>query len=476
MTEPKKLLDLESRALQEYFSFRELADGRQVRNKETNKWQFAAGDRDELDRLARAWEDLRVRAREAVESIEINAQADVVRAKYSPTPETTRMSNDPSTDAALRTLEGAHKRGEVHDAGAAYVDALVRTGSTSARRTAADWVTAAADPAYLRAFSKVLSDPTRGHMSFTGPEAEAFQRVSALDLESRTALGTGGMVLPVSVDPVVMLTNAGAISGIADAARRVSVPFGDAWHGITSAGATHEWKVENAEAADGTPAMAEVEVPLFSSVCNVTWSYEVQDAAAGELGSELRRVVADAVAVAWAAAFATGDGATGPAGLITGLAGTASEINGLGSEVLAKTDPYALQAALGARFSKDARWLSHIATANAYRQFETTNGAHEFPELRNSPPMLLGKPWFEESSMDSSINAAATANNYMLVYGDIARAFVIATQPGSRVQVLPAYGTNGRPTAANNLLVYSRVGSKVVNVNAARLLDIPTTA
>ncbi len=165
------------------------------------------------------------------------------------------------------------------------------------------------------------------------------------------------------------------------------------------------------------------------------------------------------------------------AALITGLAGTASEINGTGTEALIAEDVYALQNALPARFSANASWQSHIATANTIRQFETSNGSHAFPELRESTPMLLGKPWNENSNMDGAINAAATESNYLLVYGDIARAFYIVDRIGTTIEFLQnVIGSNNRPTTQRGALMYFRTGSDVVNINAARVLDVPTTA
>jgi HK97 family phage major capsid protein len=105
--------------------------------------------------------------------------------------------------------------------------------------------------------------------------------------------------------------------------------------------------------------------------------------------------------------------------VVSGLLGTASEINGQGSEVLAATDPFDLQNALGARFSANATFQSHIATMNVYRQFETTNGALQFPESRDNPSSLLGKGFYENSNMDSVLNAAATENNYADVYEEV---------------------------------------------------------
>jgi HK97 family phage major capsid protein len=144
--------------------------------------------------------------------------------------------------------------------------------------------------------------------------------------------------------------------------------------------------------------------------------------------------------------------------------------------VLAAADPYTLQNALPARFSAGASWLSHIATANTLRQFETANGALKFPSLHDDPPMLLGKPWNECSNMDSIINAAATENNFVLAYGDWMRAFVIVDRIGATVEILPGFGANQRPTGQRHLFITSRHGSEIVVPQAARLLDVPTTA
>lgn len=38
--------------------------------------------------------------------------------------------------------------------------------------------------------------------------------------------------------------------------------------------------------------------------------------------------------------------------------------------------------------------------------------------MQNNPPMLLGRDMYENSNMDLSLNAAASENNYLLLYGD----------------------------------------------------------
>jgi HK97 family phage major capsid protein len=103
-----------------------------------------------------------------------------------------------------------------------------------------------------------------------------------------------------------------------------------------------------------------------------------------------------------------------------------------------------------------------LAILNTIRQFETTNGALKFPELAANSPMLLGRNVYENSNMDGTINAAATANNYVLVYGDF-RQFVIVNRVGSTLELVPhLFGPNRRPTGQRGALLWFRTGSDVV--------------
>lgn len=384
------------------------------------------------------------------------------------------------TDSGMRAVEAAHARGAISEAAAQRVEALCRTGSESERTMAAEWAASAGSESYLRAFGKLLRNPSQGHLEFSGDELAAYQRVQAWrgQMSERAALTAAGWVLPLSVDPTVILTNAGAISGIADNAEQKLVSVGNEYRAITSAGATHEWHTDGAEVADGSPTVAEVSIPLFESSVYAMWTYALEKAAEGDLEFQLAQVVQDAVSVAWAEAFATGNGTSEPQGLITGLSGTASEVTGGGTEVIDDGDPLLLQNVLPARFSRDAKFFSHISVMNAFRGFETTNGALLYPELRETPTSLLSKPYVEESSMATaaSINPAASAEHFPLVYSDLKRCYTIATGVGSIMEVVHTYGTNGRPTAGRGLFVWSRVGAKVVNANAARVLSITTTA
>lgn len=105
---------------------------------------------------------------------------------------------------------------------------------------------------------------------------------------------------------------------------------------------------------------------------------------------------------------------------------------------------------------------------------ETTNGALKVPELGDG--RLLRKPISELSNIDGAIDPAATADNFVLLYGDF-RHFVIADRIGSTVEFIPElFGAHRRPTGQRGVLLWFRTGSDSVADNVFRLLNIATTA
>jgi HK97 family phage major capsid protein len=97
--------------------------------------------------------------------------------------------------------------------------------------------------------------------------------------------------------------------------------------------------------------------------------------------------------------------------------------------------------------------------------------------MHETPATLLGKPWYENSNMDGVINAAATESNFVAVYGDIAKAMTVVDRVGASVEFIDnLVGANGRPTGQRGAILWLMTGSRVQVPNAARLLDVPTTA
>lgn len=374
-------------------------------------------------------------------------------------------------DLALWRLDDLVNGNQLPARAAEVAQGLMDKGPKPERDLATRWIMAAGDDAYVRAFAKLAADPVRGHMTWTAEESAAYRAAN----EVRTALNlTGGAAMvPLVIDPAIMLTNDGSNNPLRQISRVVTT-VSDSWNGVTSAGATAEWKAEGSQAADGTPAIAAAPIPVFMGDVDVIYSYELgMDAL--DFTNQLRRAAQDAADQLMATAYTTGNGTTEPKGIVTALAGTTSEIDTQGSEALDVTDPFRLQNALPARFSANASFMSHIATANVYRQMETANGALQFPELRETPPRLLGKPWYENSNMDGTIVTSTTANNYAVVYGDFSQ-FIIVDRIGTTVEFLPDYGANGRPTGQRHLFMTFRTGSDAPVIEAFRLLDVPTSA
>jgi HK97 family phage major capsid protein len=379
-------------------------------------------------------------------------------------------------DRAHRTIDAAFRSKLLPAHAAEKATALLGQGLPSERSLAARWAAAAGAPEYRTAFATWLADPIRGHMLWTPAEAEAYRRVVEVGMEMRSLTTTSGSaMIPLTLDPAIMLTNDGSNNPLRRLAT-IKQTLTNEWRGVTSAGATSEWKVEEAQVADGSPTLAQPAIPVFFGDSYVPYSFEVGGDVPNFL-EELTDVLLDSADNLMATAYTTGNGTTQPQGIVTGLAGTASEINTTGTEAIVASDAYALQNALPARFSANATWQSHIAIANTFRQFETTNGALKFPGLHETPPTLIGKPWFENSNMDGAINAAVTANNYVLIYGDVARGFFIVDRVGSSLETVQhVLGANGRPTGQRGALLWFRTGSEVVVPQALRLLDVPTTA
>jgi HK97 family phage major capsid protein len=216
----------------------------------------------------------------------------------------------------------------------------------------------------------MLADPTHGHQLWTPKEQEAFRNVAAVDAEMRamsTTNANGGYMIPLTLDPAVLLTNAGSMNPLRQLAT-VKQTMTSSWTGVTSAGAASEWKAEEAQAAYGSPTLRNPSIPVHLGDSFVAYSYEVGQDAVDFLG-ELSSVLTDSADQLQATAYTTGTGSDQPQGIVTGLAGTASEINAASAETFTAADIYALQNALPARFSNGATWQNHIAIGNLIRCF-----------------------------------------------------------------------------------------------------------
>ncbi len=387
---------------------------------------------------------------------------------------TTKTRRDP----ALRSLDNAVADGRMTAAGAEVVERMMTIGPAASQTWAQRWAVVAGAPAYERAFSKLLTGE-RGHLLWTAEEGDAYRAVEQLQAERAMSIGTpaaGGYMVPMVLDPAIQLSSGGSVNPLRQLARVVQTT-GDAWHGVTSAGVTAEWKAEAAQVADATPTMAQPKIPVHLGDAFVPFSFEVEQDAAN-LHTELGKLLTDAADQLTAAAFTNGSGTGQPTGIITALAAAAgSKVDPGTAETISAGDVYKLQNAIPPRFQPGATWSASLPVLNALRQFTTPNGSLMFPGLQDATPNLLGRPVHENSMMSGLPNGSVTAQNHPLLYGDVAAGMVIVDRIGSTVELVPHLpGVNGRPTGQRGLLLWFRSGADVVVPNALRVLSVPTTA
>jgi HK97 family phage major capsid protein len=452
--------------------------------------EAAAFDRinDELtlleERRATLRADLIRRAAGQNETGDGAATAEARRTTTRPAPMITTpfLGGDLRADA-LRTIDAAHRSRRIPDHAAEKASALVETGSLMERSIAARWATTTGADAYRTAFAKLVGDPTRGHLLWTPEEADAYRAVEQFRSEVRGMSLTdsaGGYMVPFTLDPAIILTNAGSTSPIRRIARVVQTVT-DTWNGVSSAGVTAEWLAEGAEASDAAPTLAQPTVAVQKGAAFVPFSIEYGMDAERPM-EELTRLLVDAADRLMDTAYWSGQSGSGqPIGIETALNGGASEVAPTTAEVFAIADIYKTANALPARWHANAQWAAQLSTINAIRQFATSSNYHAFlTDLGGgNPAQMLGRPLHEWSAMDpySAVDAAATAVHHLLLFGDFQQ-FVIADRIGTTIEVVPhLFNTaNNRPDGRRGLWMFFRTGSDVVVDDAFRLLTVTTAA
>lgn len=325
---------------------------------------------------------------------------------------------------------------------------------------------ATSSPEYLRAWSKLARG--RGHM-ISPEEQRALERAMSLTDSS------GGYLVPFQLDPTIILTSDGSRNQIRQAAREV-VATGDVWNGVSAGAVSWRWAAEGSEAGDNAPTFDQPTVPVHKADGFVPISIEALEDEAN-VTSEVGRLLAEGKDIHDAAAFVTGTGSGQPTGIVTALAGSAAEMAPATAETFASDDVYAMDSDLPARYRAMASWAANRSIYNLIRQFDTQGGADMWERIgADMPPQLIGRPALEAEDMDASWNTAATANNYILVFGDFQH-YIIADRVGMTVEFIPhLVGANQRPTGQRGWYAYYRVGADVSHVGAFRMLNLETTA
>jgi len=283
----------------------------------------------------------------------------------------------------------------------------------------------------------------------------------------------GGYLVPFTLDPTVILTNAG-IAGPIRSISTIKTIATDTWNGVTSAGVSAEWTAEGVQAADASPTFAQPTITPKKADAWVFGSYEVL--ADSGFAAELGRLLADAKVRLEEAAFATANtGATIPRGVVAAVAAvTASIVTSAATNAFAVGDIYNTSDALRPRDASQASWIANKKIFSLARRFDTAGGSAFWANLgMGRPQQLLGQPVYECSTMTGVVSTGAN----VLLAGNFSEYYIV-DRVGMSVIYDPMVKStgNGRPTGQGGWYAFWRVGADVVDPDAFRLLQLNTVA
>lgn len=355
---------------------------------------------------------------------------------------------------ALQAIE----RSSVDDAGKHVASTLIER-SDDKNSTISKLILATGTQEYRSAFSKALSSP---NPQYTPAEQGALARAASL------TDAAGGFAVPFTLDPTIILTNAGASNPFRQISRVETITT-DSWNGVSSLGVTATYKAEAAEATDDAATLLQPSIPVHRGDAFYPYSIEIgMDWA--NFNPDVVRMLADAKDRLDAEKFAVGTGSDEPKGVITSVAATAaSVIDTAAANAFAVGDIYALDNDLGDRYRDNATFVANKTTYNTIRQFDSAGGADLWERLgAGLPPELIGYSARQSSAMASGL----VSNAKTLILGDF-RDYVIVDRIGMTVELVPhLFGANRRPTGQRGWFLVWRTGADSVNDNAFRLLNI----
>jgi HK97 family phage major capsid protein len=127
--------------------------------------------------------------------------------------------------------------------GAEQATKLIEKGGKAFGTAVARQMLTTGSPEYLAAFESYLNDPG------------GYASRAALSLTP----ANGGYLVPFTLDPTIILTNAGSANPYRRYANVKTTATND-WNGVTSAGVSAEWTGEGTEAADATPTVGQLKI------------------------------------------------------------------------------------------------------------------------------------------------------------------------------------------------------------------------
>lgn len=333
---------------------------------------------------------------------------------------------------------------------------------------------ALADPTYERAFQKILRNPTSFVIDLTDDERHAVMRTRGFQrdlagnghdwqsqpmsyadgtVSNRAALSlstaSAGYMLPLFLDPSIILINAGA----ANPWRRwatIKQTTSNTWNGVNSAGVSANWLAENTIVTDNTPTVNQIQITPFKAAAWVYGSYEVLEDT--DFANQLPVLLGDAKNRLEEAAFATGTGSGQPFGVVTRATATA-----IGGGTITAAGVYSLHQALAARYRVGRQaWFANVSGQDTMRQLPIFTSALT-PMLQGDQMTPFGETCYESTTVDGTIS---TGGHKVLVYAD-ANNYIVADRIGMSLIYEPLVkGTGGiLPGGQGGWYAFWRVGA-----------------
>jgi HK97 family phage major capsid protein len=437
------------------------ADGERFTDSQTDEWNSLNTELEELRVHMAELEARQTRLGELVR----NGSVETEQRNFARGVKKSRVPDDPSDLTAYRQMtssideynaalkEGALKIVENmvpanpeadREGSQARIDKLVRYTDSTNDPALSKRIIATSGATYQRAFGKKMAG------EYCSPDEER-----ALSLTA----GAGGMAVPYTLDPTVIVVNAGAINPIRQIADVITIT-GSVWNGISSTGITAAYAAEATEASDNAPTLVQPTATVAKAQAFVPMSIEISEDWSA-IQSELAMLLGDAKDVLENVQFMSGLGSAAPQGLIA-VGGATAAITTATTAVFAVADLYSLEVALSPRFRNNGRcsFVGSKAAFSKVRQFDTSGGASLWTQLRfGDPADLMGYPAFNWSAYSSGVT---TSGSTILTFGDFSK-FKIIDRVGMNVEVIPhLFATaNNRPSGQRGLYAYWRNTSVV---------------
>jgi HK97 family phage major capsid protein len=346
----------------------------------------------------------------------------------------------------------------------------LRTQEDVAR--SAELVLALSNPHYESAFRHILKAPMEfrggtGMLRWNDEERQAYVDVVACRAALIENTGTGGAyLLPLYLDPSIMLTNAGAANPWRRVCRGVQTTS-NTWNGVTSAGVTAGWLAEGAVSSDNTPTLGQLVITPQKEAQWIMASFE--EVADSDISAQVPALISDAFNRLEEAAFVTGTGSGQPFGAITRA--TVDGSTGL-VNVASAVSVFSLLSNLPVRFrvydQAKPYWMANIAIINLLRALTAfASATNAIVDDSTNPPTMFGYPLLESTTMDGS-NATGGHKN-LLIFD--ANSYLIADRIGTTVIYEPLVpGAGGiNPAGINGWFAYRRVGADTPTATALRV-------